>query len=127
MKACFQIAECSFTLCKVNKKKGKRAKKDIFFAVFPLLSLDNSLMTFNSYSGLNSLRARLSMNGKSKQGAMGSGDGNMAGNADHEYVNTCTHIYIIYTECSFWVKALKFFSHTSMGSLLVMSKLPLQL
>ena len=36
----------------------------------------------NSYSGLNSLRARLSMNGKSNQGAMGNGDGNMAGHAD---------------------------------------------
>ena len=36
----------------------------------------------NSYSGLNSLRARLSMNGDSNQGAMGSGDGNMAGHAD---------------------------------------------
>lgn len=36
----------------------------------------------NSYSGLNSLRARLSMNGNSKQGAMGSGDGNIAGYAD---------------------------------------------
>ena len=35
----------------------------------------------NSYSGLNSLRARLSMNGNSKLGAMGSDDGNMAGNA----------------------------------------------
>ena len=36
----------------------------------------------NSYSGFNSLRARLSMNGNSKQGAMGSSDGNIAGNAD---------------------------------------------
>lgn len=36
----------------------------------------------NSYSGLNSLRARLSMNGNSKPGAMGSGDGNMVGHAD---------------------------------------------
>ena len=30
-------------------------------------------------------------------------------------MNTCTHINIIYTECSFWVKALKFFSHTPWG------------
>ena len=45
MKACFQIAECSLSYAKVIKKKGKRAKKDDFFAVFPLLSFYNFLMT----------------------------------------------------------------------------------
>ena len=44
MKACFLIAECSLSYAKVIKKK-ETSKKRCFFAVFPLLSFDNSLMT----------------------------------------------------------------------------------
>ena len=47
MKACFQIAECSLSYAKVIKKKGNEQKKDDFFAVFPLLSFYNFLMTEN--------------------------------------------------------------------------------
>ena len=47
MKACFQIAECSLSYAKVIKKKENEQKKDDFFAVFPLLSFYNFLMTEN--------------------------------------------------------------------------------
>ena len=45
MKACFQIAECSLSYAKVIKKRENEQKKDDFFAVFPLLSFYNFLMT----------------------------------------------------------------------------------
>ena len=45
MKACFQIAECSLSYAKVIKKGKTSKKKMIFFAVFPLLSFYNFLMT----------------------------------------------------------------------------------